>query len=352
MFDSSPTGQILISDYDYELPENLIAQTPIEPRDSSRLLVLDRNSGHMEHRVFRDIIDYLSAGDLLVVNDSRVLPARLHGWRPTGGRVEILLLRRVGDQRWQAMVRPGRRLQTGSEILLAESTGARTEQVARIVERTEDGQAIVELPEVVESRLHEFGEMPLPPYIHQRLQDPERYQTVYADVPGSAAAPTAGLHFTPELLQRVREKGVGVAGVTLHVGVGTFLPVKVEDVREHHMHSEWFHVPPQTIDAIRETRARGHRIIAVGTTSCRTLESISLEADQPGGASNWTELFITPGFEFRTVDALITNFHLPKSTLMLLVSALAGREPILAAYREAIRLGYRFFSFGDAMLIR
>ncbi len=342
---------ILISEYDYELPERLIAQTPVEPRDSSRLLVLDRQRGTIEHRIFRDIGDYLKPGDLLVVNDSRVLPARLHGWRPTGGRAEILLLRRVADRRWQSLLRPGARLRPGSDVILADADGARTDLVATIVERTDEGQAIVELPEQVEARLHEFGEMPLPPYIHERLQDPERYQTVYAEESGSAAAPTAGLHFTPELLESLRRRDVGVAEVTLHVGVGTFLPVKVEDARDHVMHSEWYHVPASTLRAIRETRRNRGRVVAVGTTSCRTLESIDIDATDSEGQSDWTQLFITPGFQFGAVDALITNFHLPKSTLLLLVSALAGKDQIMAAYRAAIERQYRFFSFGDAMLI-
>ena len=319
--------------------------------DSSRLLVLNRQDGSIEHRVFTDIGEYLKPGDVLVVNDSRVLPARLHGWRPTGGRVEILLLQRVADRCWKAMVRPGARLRPGSEVVLADATGERTEQVATIVERTADGQAVVELPEMVEERLHEFGEMPLPPYIHERLRDPERYQTVYADTSGSAAAPTAGLHFTPELLDRLQHQGVNVAHVTLHVGVGTFLPVKVEDAREHVMHSEWYHVPASTLQVIRRARAAGRRIVAVGTTSCRTLESIDLDSRATGDQTDWTQLFITPGFQFRVVDALITNFHLPKSTLLLLVSALAGKDRIFAAYHEAIEREYRFFSFGDAMLI-
>lgn len=349
--ESEPCDPLLINAFDYDLPEDLIAQSPVEPRDSSRLLVLNRQRDVIEHRVFRDVIDYVGAGDLLVVNDSRVLPARLRGKRPTGGSVEILLLRRLADGRWQSLVRPGRRLRPGAEVRLADTSDAETDQIARIVERVEGGEAVVELPAVVEERLEDFGEMPLPPYIHQRLEDPERYQTIYAHVPGSAAAPTAGLHFTPELLERLREKGVGVAEVTLHVGVGTFLPVKVDDARRHTMHAEWFHVPTTTMAAIRETKARAGRVVAVGTTSCRTLESIDLDDADQTEASGWTRLFITPGFEFGVVDAMVTNFHLPRSTLMLLVSAFAERERILNAYREAIARRYRFFSFGDAMLI-
>ena len=345
------TDPILISDYDYELPSELIAQTPIEPRDRSRLLVLDRESGAIKHRMFADILDYLTPRDLLVVNDSRVIPARLHGWRPTGGRVEILLLRDLGAHRWEALVRPGRRLKVGSEIELANNEGNRTGQMATVVERRPDGDAVIALPHDVERRLSLFGEMPLPPYIHERLSDPERYQTVYAEVEGSAAAPTAGLHFTPDLMRQIEHAGVRIAEVTLHVGTGTFLPVKVDDVRDHQMHAEWFNVPRETIAAIQETRAQGGRVITVGTTSCRTLESIEISGAAETGSSGWTNLFITPGFKFHAIDGLVTNFHLPRSTLMLLVSAFAGREQILAAYHEAVLSRYRFFSFGDAMLI-
>lgn len=342
---------ILISDYDYELPSELIAQTPLEKRDHSRLLVLDRARDRLEHRSFRDIIDYLATDDLLVVNDSRVIPARLHGWRPTGGQAEILLLRPLGEGRWEALVRPGRRLRPGSEIVLADRDGERTEAHVEIVERRPEGSAVVALPDMVAEQLSAFGEMPLPPYIHERLRDPERYQTVYSRIEGSAAAPTAGLHFTPELLSEIRQRGVRIADVTLHVGIGTFQSVKVDDVRDHEMHAEWFHVPPETLAAIAATRARGGRVIAVGTTSCRTLESIDPAGLQSEGQSGWTSLFITPGFQFHSVDALVTNFHLPRSTLMLMVSAFAGRERILAVYAEAVKNRYRFFSFGDAMLI-
>ncbi|HEX7101720.1 MAG TPA: tRNA preQ1(34) S-adenosylmethionine ribosyltransferase-isomerase QueA [Nitrolancea sp.] len=346
-----PVAPILISDYDYELPPELIAQTPLEPRDRSRLLVLDRARDQLEHRIFRDIIEYLTPEDLLVVNDSRVIPARLHGWRPTGGQAEILLLRPLGEGRWEALVRPGRRLKLGSKIVLADRRGERTDACVEIVERRLEGSAVVALPDAVADTLSAFGEMPLPPYIHERLHDPERYQTVYSRIEGSAAAPTAGLHFTPGLLANIEQSGARIAGVTLHVGIGTFQPVKVEDVREHEMHAEWFHVPPEALTAIAETRARGGRVIAVGTTSCRTLESINPEQVSADGQSGWTSLFITPGFQFRSVDALVTNFHLPRSTLMLMVSAFAGRERILEAYAEAVKNRYRFFSFGDAMLI-
>ena len=348
---NNANAPILISDYDYELPPDLIAQTPMEPRDQSRLLVLDRAKDQFEHRTFRDIIDYLGPNDLLVVNDSRVIPARLHGWRPTGGQAELLLLRPLGEGRWEALVRPGRRLRAGSEIELANREGERSSARVEIVERRPEGSAVVALPDEVARRLDAFGEMPLPPYIHERLRDPERYQTVYSRIEGSAAAPTAGLHFTPELLSMIRTRGVRIVEVTLHVGIGTFQPVKVDDVSEHEMHAEWFHVPPETLEQIAETRARGGRVIAVGTTSCRTLESIEPDQTQADGQSGWTSLFITPGFQFRTVDGLVTNFHLPRSTLMLMVSAFAGRETILAAYAEAVRNRYRFFSFGDAMLI-
>jgi S-adenosylmethionine:tRNA ribosyltransferase-isomerase len=349
---NSAAGEpILIADYDYNLPPELIAQTPLEPRDRSRLLVLDRARDSVEHRTFRDIVDYLGANDLLVVNDSRVIPARLHGWRPTGGRAEVLLLRPLGEGRWEALVRPGRRLRPGSEIVLADRDGERSDARVAIIERRPEGSAVVALPDAVASRLDDFGEMPLPPYIHERLADQERYQTVYSRIEGSAAAPTAGLHFTPELMADIRQRGVRIAEVTLHVGIGTFQPVKVDDVREHEMHAEWFHVPPETLRAIAETRERGGRVIAVGTTSCRTLESIDRDAERVDGLSGWTSLFITPGFQFKNVDALVTNFHLPRSTLMLMVSAFAGRERILATYAEAVKNRYRLFSFGDAMLI-
>lgn len=341
----------LIRDYDYELPPELIAQTPIKPRDRSRLLVLDRVTGDIEHRIFADLPDYLTPRDLLVVNDSRVIPARLHGWRPTGGRVELLLLRSLGERNWEALVRPGRRMSAGSDVSLANRDGERTNMIATVVERRPDGSAVITMPPEVEEQLSMYGEMPLPPYIHEHLGDQERYQTVYAEVEGSAAAPTAGLHFTPELINRIRHKGVRIASVTLHVGTGTFLPVKVDDVREHQMHAEWYHVPQTTIAAVNETHANGGRVIAVGSTSCRTLESVDLSEPGEAGRSGWTDLFIKPGFAFHAVDGVVTNFHLPRSTLMLFVSAFAGRDRILAAYREAVRAGYRFFSFGDAMLI-
>jgi len=343
---------IRLSDYDYELPPELIAQQPIEPRDAARLLVLDRRTGRIEHRIFREIGDYLQPGDLLVVNDSRVLPARLFGRRGTGGQVELLLLQARGDGRWEALARPARRLRPGEVLtILPRESGLAGPAPATILERLEEGRVLVQLPAQVLDALDRYGHVPLPPYIRQALRDPERYQTVYARELGSVAAPTAGLHFTPELLERLQRLGVGLARVTLHVGLGTFKPVQVEDVRQHRMHAEWYHVPAETLSAIRSTRERGHRVVAVGTTSARTLESISDRLDEPGDLTGWTDLFIVPGHRWRVVDALITNFHLPRSTLLLLVCSFAGRELIFRAYREAVERGYRFYSFGDATLI-
>jgi S-adenosylmethionine:tRNA ribosyltransferase-isomerase len=343
---------IRLSDYDYELPPELIAQQPIEPRDAARLLVLDRRTGRIEHRIFREIGDYLQPGDLLVVNDSRVLPARLFGRRGTGGQVELLLLQARGDGRWEALARPARRLRPGEVLtILPRESGLAGPAPATILERLEEGRVLVQLPAQVLDALDRYGHVPLPPYIRQALRDPERYQTVYARELGSVAAPTAGLHFTPELLERLQRLGVGLARVTLHVGLGTFKPVQVEDVRQHRMHAEWYHVPAETLSAIRSTRERGHRVVAVGTTSARTLESISDRLDEPGDLTGWTDLFIVPGHRWRVVDALITNFHLPRSTLLLLVCSFAGRELVFRAYREAVERGYRFYSFGDATLI-
>ncbi len=343
--------RLLLSDYDYDLPEELIAQTPIEPRDASRLMVVHRSSGEIEHRRFYEIGEYLRPGDLLVINDTRVIPARLHGRRPTGGAAEILLVRRLEPGLWEALGRPMRRLRPGTAVDLVSPDGEPLGERVEVAGRRAGGLLAVRLPASVEERLGAIGEMPLPPYIHERLADPERYQTVYAREPGSAAAPTAGLHFTPRLLESLERQGVGIARVTLHVGLGTFLPVKVEDARLHEMHEEEYHVPAETLAAIRETKARGGRVVAVGTTSCRTLESIPHRLDSDEPVSGSTDLYIYPGFQFRVVDALVTNFHLPRSTLMLLVSALAGRELILRAYREAVRERYRFYSFGDAMII-
>ena len=336
------------SDFMYELPEELIAQTPAEKRDASRLLVLDRNTGRTEHRHFYDLPEYLHPGDCLVLNDSRVIPARLFGVRPTGGAVEVVLLRDLGGGRWECLSRPGKKMRPGTEVSFGdgELTGV-VEEVAG------DGNRIIRFRHegIFLEILDRLGQMPLPPYIKTQLSDPNRYQTVYAREPGSAAAPTAGLHFTPELLDRIRDMGVDVRFVTLHVGLGTFRPVKAENIEEHEMHSEFCTVPADTAQAIRETKERGGRIIAVGTTSCRTLESFAAEDGSIAAGSRWTDIFIYPGYRFKCIDALVTNFHLPGSTLVMLVSALAGRENILKAYAEAVDMKYRFFSFGDAMLI-
>lgn len=341
---------LLLSDYDYDLPSELIAQTPADRRDGSRLMVVERQTGSFRHQLFPDIVTFLHPGDLLVINDTRVLSARLHGRKSTGAKVELLLLRRLEPGLWEAMGKPGRRLRPGSVVQLLTHEGDLSDSTATIEERRHDGLFAVRLPVEVEERLELYGEMPLPPYIHARLSDPERYQTVYSEKVGSAAAPTAGLHFTPELLADLEARGIRAARVTLHVGLGTFLPVKVDDMRRHEMHAEWFHVPAETRRAVWETKSRGGRVIAVGTTSCRTLESIAV-SEEEGDLSGWTSLFITPEYRWKAVDALITNFHLPRSTLLLLVSAFAGRDLMFDAYREAIDQRYRFYSFGDAMLI-
>ncbi len=334
-------------DFDYTLPLERIAQTPVEPRHASRLFVLHRASGMNEHRHFWEIGQFLHSGDLLVVNQTRVIPARLYGHKDSGGRVEILLLRRIDDSVWEALV-GGKRMHAGRRVQIEHGP------VVEIIENLEGSRRLVRFAEPVEPYLPNIGQMPLPPYIHERLQDPERYQTVYARETGSAAAPTAGLHFTPELMDSLRAQGVEFASVTLHVGLDTFAPVTEDDPAEHAIHTEWCEITPATADAINAARRRGGRIIAVGTTSVRTLETAA-QAAQPGDAiapvSGPTSLFILPGYRFRAVDAMITNFHLPKSTLLMLVSAFAGRERILAAYREAIEQQYRFYSFGDAMLI-
>ena len=331
----------------YDLPEERIAQTPVEPRDHSRLMVLHRDTDQIEHRHFYDVIDYLNPGDVLVINETRVIPARLFGYRAGGGACEVLLLRQLGPKRWETLVKPGKKLKPGAEITFG---GGRLR--ARIAETTDVGGRIVDFDcdGTFEAALDELGEMPLPPYIHERLEDKERYQTVYAKQEGSAAAPTAGLHFTPELLDRIREKGVDVVPVLLHVGLGTFRPVKTENVEEHEMHSEYFEVTAEAAARINAARERGGRVVAVGTTSVRTLESAA-ENGVLLPRRGETSIFIKPGYRFQMVDALITNFHLPGSTLVMLVSALYDREKILAAYEEAVRDGYRFFSFGDAMLI-
>lgn len=332
----------------YELPERLIAQTPAEKRDTSRLMVLNRTTGEIEHRHFYDLIEYLHAGDCLVLNDSRVIPARLFGTRPTGGAVEVVLLRDLGDGRWECLSRPGKKMRVGTEVTFGEG-----ELTAVVEEVLPDGNRILRFSYegIFLEILEHLGRMPLPPYIKTQLDDPNRYQTVYAREPGSAAAPTAGLHFTNELLDAIREKGVKVCFVTLHVGLGTFRPVKVEDVESHEMHSEFCTIPEETAQIIRETRENGGRVVAVGTTSTRTLESFAAEDGTISAASGWTNIFIYPGYRFKCVDALVTNFHLPGSTLVMLVSALAGRENILNAYETAVREEYRFFSFGDAMFI-
>ena len=337
------------SDFVYDLPEELIAQTPAERRDASRLLVLDRDTGAMEHRHFYDLPDYLRPGDCLVLNDSRVIPARLFGVRPTGGAVEVVLLKDMGDGLWECLARPGKKMRPGTAVSFG---GGELTGVVESVE--DDGSRIIRFryEGIFLEILERLGNMPLPPYIKTQLDDPERYQTVYAREPGSAAAPTAGLHFTEELLDRIRAMGVDVRFVTLHVGLGTFRPVKAENVEEHEMHSEYCTVPAETAEAIRRAKAAGGRVIAVGTTSCRTLESFAGEDGEVLPGSRWTNIFIYPGYRFRCIDALVTNFHLPGSTLVMLVSALAGRENILNAYKTAVDMRYRFFSFGDAMLIK
>ena len=335
------------SDFLFDLPESQIAQTPIEPRDHSRLMCVNRATGALTHEHFYDVIDHLQPNDALVINETRVIPARLYGERESGGACEVLLLRQIGPKRWETLVKPGKKLRPGAQISFG---GGR--MTATIVEPTDAGGRIVDFAceGTFEAALDELGEMPLPPYIHEKLQDRNRYQTVYAREDGSAAAPTAGLHFTPELLQRIREKGVAIVPILLHVGLGTFRPVKVEDISEHVMHSEYCEVTPQAVEALQKARAAGGRIVAVGTTSVRTLESASLSG-QLEPFRGWTDIFITPGYEFKSVDALITNFHLPGSTLIMLVSAFMGREEALQAYKVAVEEGYRFFSFGDAMLI-
>ena len=335
-------------DFWYDLPEELIAQTPLEKRDTSRLLVLDKETGNTQHKTFFNIIDHLRAGDCLVMNDSRVLPARLLGHRPTGGAVELLLLRDLGDKKWECLAKPGRKMQIGQTVIFGDG-----ELTATVTDICEDGNRVVAFSYdgIFLEVLERLGKMPLPPYIKAELQDQERYQTVYSREVGSAAAPTAGLHFTKELLDAIRQKGIKTAFVTLHVGLGTFRPVKAEDIGQHHMHSELCMLSQETADILNDTRRDGGRIVCVGTTSCRTLESLADETGRFTQSSKWTEIFIYPGYKFKAMDALITNFHLPESTLVMLVSAFAGRENILNAYNEAVKEKYRFFSFGDAMFI-
>lgn len=336
------------SDFYFDLPEAQIAQVPLKDRTSSRLMVLDKKTGETKHQHFYDIIDYLNEGDCLVLNDTRVIPARLFGARPSGGKVEFLLLTRKDEKRWEVLVKPGKKARVGDEIIFGEGI-----LKAKVEEVIEDGNRIVsfEYDGIFEEVLDRLGEMPLPPYIHEKLEDKERYQTVYSKHEGSAAAPTAGLHFTEELLSKIKEKGIKIAYVTLHVGLGTFRPVKVDDVLQHEMHSEFYQIDEGNAAIINETKKAGGRIISVGTTSTRTLESNANEQGMISAGSGWTKIFIYPGYEFKCIDALITNFHLPESTLIMLVSALAGREHVLAAYNEAVKEGYRFFSFGDAMFI-
>ena len=337
------------SDFDYNLPQELIAQTPVEPRDSSRLLVYHRDTGAVEHKIFRDVIDYLNPGDVLVINQTRVIPARLYGVKEgTGGAIEFLLLRRLNLTDWEVILKPGKKAKPGARFVFGNG-----ELVAEILTINEDGGRTVRFfyEGVFEDVLDRLGQMPLPPYIHEKLEDKTRYQTVYAKVDGSAAAPTAGLHFTPALLEKIRQKGVDVVPVLLHVGLGTFRPVKEDDVADHHMHSEYYEVTPEQAEAINAARARGGRIVCVGTTSVRTLETVATEDGVVHPGSGFTQIFITPGVKIKAVDALITNFHLPQSTLLMLISALMGRENALDVYRQAVEERYRFFSFGDAMLI-
>ena len=338
------------SDFYYDLPEELIAQDPLEDRSSSRLLVLDKETGDTEHHVFREIIDYLDSGDCLVINDTKVLPARLIGEKEeTGAKIEVLLLKRGADDVWETLVKPGRKAKPGTRISFGGGL-----LVGEVVDVVDEGNRLIhfEYEGIFEEILDRLGQMPLPPYITHELKDRDRYNTVYAEHPGSAAAPTAGLHFTPELLRRIGEKGVDIAHVTLHVGLGTFRPVKVDDVENHHMHSEFYMIDRAAAEKINRAKDNGKRVVCVGTTSCRTIESAADEDGRLKECSGWTDIFIYPGYQFKILDALITNFHLPESTLVMLVSALAGREHVLAAYREAVKERYRFFSFGDAMYIK
>lgn len=337
------------TDFSFELPQELIAQDPLEDRSSSRLLVLDKETGKISHHIFKEITEYLDPGDCLVINNTKVIPARLIGSREnTGGKVEVLLLKRRENDIWETLVKPGKkarpgmRLEFGGGLLRAE-----------VLDIVEEGNRLIRFHYngIFEEVLDQLGQMPLPPYITHELKDKNRYQTVYARHSGSAAAPTAGLHFTPELLKEIREKGVDIAEVTLHVGLGTFRPVKADDILDHHMHSEFYQISKEAAEKMNRARSGGHRVICVGTTSCRTIESAAKEDGSIAASSGWTDIFIYPGYQFKILDALITNFHLPESTLLMLVSALAGREHVLAAYEEAVKEKYRFFSFGDAMLI-
>ena len=340
-----------LHDFYYDLPQELIAQDPLSDRSSSRLMVLDKNTGEIEHKIFRDIVDYLNPGDCLVINDTKVIPARLIGEKEgTGAAIEVLLLTRKADLKdtWEVLVKPGKKAKIGTRIHFGGD-----KLIGEVIDVVEEGNRLIQFKYegIFEEILDKLGQMPLPPYITHQLKDKNRYQTVYAKYEGSAAAPTAGLHFTKELLNEIKEKGVEIANVTLHVGLGTFRPVKVENVLEHHMHSEFYDVEEEEAKKINECRKNGGRVIAVGTTSCRTLESVTGEDGIVKAGNGWTEIFIYPGYKFKAIDCLITNFHLPESTLLMLVSALAGRENIMAAYEEAVKEKYRFFSFGDAMFI-
>lgn len=337
-------------DFNFKLPEELIAQDPLEDRSSSRLLVLDKETGEVQHHVFKDIVGYLNPGDCLVINDTKVIPARLIGEREgTGAKVEVLLLKRNENDIWETLVKPGRKAKPGTKLVFGNGL-----LHAEVLEVVEEGNRMIQFHYngIFEEILDQLGQMPLPPYITHQLEDKNRYQTVYATHTGSAAAPTAGLHFTPELLKEIEEKGVDIARVTLHVGLGTFRPVKVDNILEHHMHSEFYQIEQCEADKINRAKENGHRVICVGTTSCRTVESAADENGRLHECSGWTEIFIYPGYQFKILDCLITNFHLPESTLIMLVSALAGREHVLAAYEEAIKERYRFFSFGDAMFVK
>ena len=339
-----------VKDYDYDLPEELIAQDPLEDRSSSRLMVLDRQTGDVEHRHFTDILEYLHPGDCLVINNTKVIPARLFGVKEdTQAKIEVLLLKRKENDIWETLVKPGKKAKPGTKLVFGDGL-----LTAEVVDVVEEGNRLIQFhyDGIFEEILDQLGQMPLPPYITHQLKDKNRYQTVYAKYDGSAAAPTAGLHFTKELLQKVKDMGVDIAEVTLHVGLGTFRPVKVENVLDHHMHSEFYMVSQEAADKINRAKESGHRVIAVGTTSTRTLEAAADENGRLHETSGWTEIFIYPGSRFKVIDALITNFHLPQSTLVMLVSALAGREYVLHAYEIAVKERYRFFSFGDAMLIK
>ncbi|MDW8798566.1 tRNA preQ1(34) S-adenosylmethionine ribosyltransferase-isomerase QueA [Staphylococcus pseudoxylosus] len=338
-----------IEAFDYHLPESLIAQTPLKNRDESRLLILGRQSGNIEHQHFKDVIDYLESGDTLVLNDTRVMPARLFGLKEeTGAKVEMLMLTQIEGNDWEVLLKPAKRIKVGNRLTFGEG-----KIVAECIQELDQGGRIMRLhyDGILQERLDELGEMPLPPYIKERLDDQDRYQTVYAKASGSAAAPTAGLHFTDELLANIREKGINIAFITLHVGLGTFRPVSVDNIDDHEMHSEYYQMDRETAELLNKTKESGHRIISVGTTSTRTLETIMQSNDKFVAQSGWTDIFIFPGFTFKAIDGLITNFHLPKSTLVMLVSAFSSRDKILNAYNQAVSSEYRFFSFGDAMLI-